>query len=86
MKHAKEFDENLTKEQYRNLAAKLLSQSISMHVLGYDTEYRRVRYDKKNNIFALGDNKRKTVITLLKPIEGVKYYEADWQREFGDNK
>ncbi|WP_240141667.1 minor capsid protein [Ligilactobacillus murinus] len=86
LKHAKEFDENLTKEQYRNLAAKLLSQSISMHVLGYDTEYRRVRYDKKNNIFALGDNKRKTVITLLKPIEGVKYYEADWQREFGDNK
>lgn len=84
-KHAKEFEEELTKEQYQEMAAELLSQPVSESILGYETEFRRVRYDKKNNMFVLGDNNKKTITTLLRPIEGSKYYETDWQREFGDN-
>lgn len=84
-KHAKEFEEELTKEQYQEMAADLLSQPVSESILGYETEFRRVRYDKKNNMFVLGDNNKKTITTLLRPIEGSKYYETDWQREFGDN-
>ncbi|MGT2715858.1 minor capsid protein [Streptococcus respiraculi] len=83
-KHSTEFP-NVSKERYREEAARLLGSPTNKNILGYDTEYRRVRYDVANNIFALGDNKRIRLTTMLKPKEGVSYYESDWKREFGDD-
>lgn len=35
------------KEQYQKAAASLLAELVSEDVLGYETEFRRVRYDCK---------------------------------------
>lgn len=82
-KHGHEFGIS-TKEEYLTIGRELLSEPISDQIMGYDTEYRRVRYDIARNIFVLGDNKRGRFTTILKPLEGADYYEQDWQREFGD--
>lgn len=84
-KHSEEFG-NITQAQYLELGRTLLGEPISDNVLGYDTEYRRVRYDLEKNIFALGDNKRGRVTTILKPEEGVNYFEQDWKRQLGDDQ
>ena len=84
-KHSEEFG-NITQAQYLELGRKLLGEPISDNILGYDTEYRRVRYDLEKNIFALGNNKSGRVTTILKPEEGVNYFEQDWKRQLGDNQ
>ena len=84
-KHSEEFG-NITQSQYLELGRTLLGEPIGDNVLGYDTEYRRVRYDLEKNIFALGDNKRGRVTTILKPEEGVNYFEQDWKRQLGDDQ
>lgn len=84
-KHSEEFG-NITQMQYLELGRTLLGEPIGDNVLGYDTEYRRVRYDLEKNIFALGDNKRGRVTTILKPEEGVNYFEQDWKRQLGDDQ
>ena len=84
-KHSEEFG-NITQAQYLELGRTLLGEPIGDNVLGYDTEYRRVRYDVEKNIFALGDNKRGRVTTILKPEEGVNYFEQDWKRQLGDDQ
>ena len=84
-KHSEEFG-NITQTQYLELGRTLLGEPIGDNVLGYDTEYRRVRYDLEKNIFALGDNKRGRVTTILKPEEGVNYFEQDWKRQLGDDQ
>lgn len=84
-KHSEEFG-NITQAQYLELGRTLLGEPIGDNVLGYDTEYRRVRYDLEKNIFALGDNKRGRVTTILKPEEGVNYFEQDWKRQLGDDQ
>lgn len=84
-KHSEEFGD-ITQAQYLELGRKLLGEPIGDNVLGYDTEYRRVRYDLEKNIFALGDNKRGRVTTVLKPEEGVNYFEQDWKRQLGDDQ
>lgn len=83
-KHGHEFGIS-TKEEYLTIGRELLSEPISDQIMGYDTEYRRVRYDIARNIFVLGDNKRGRFTTILKPLEGADYYEQDWQREFGNH-
>ena len=84
-KHSEEFG-NITQAQYLELGRKLLGEPIGDNILGYDTEYRRVRYDLEKNIFALGNNKSGRVTTILKPEEGVNYFEQDWKRQLGDNQ
>ena len=84
-KHSEEFG-NITQSQYLELGRTLLGEPIGDNVLGYDTEYRRVRYDLEKNIFALGDNKRGRVTTILKPEEGVNYFEQDWKRQLSDDQ
>ena len=84
-KHSEEFG-NITQAQYLELGRTLLGEPIGDNVLGYDTEYRRVRYDLEKNIFALGNNKRGRVTTILKPEEGVNYFEQDWKRQLGDDQ
>ena len=84
-KHSEEFG-NITQAQYLELGRTLLGEPIGDNVLGYDTEYRRVRYDLEKNIFALGDNKRGRITTILKPEEGVNYFEQDWKRQLGDDQ
>lgn len=83
-KHKHEFD-NVSKEDYLNIGRDLLSKPLQEKIIGYDTEKRRVRYDLENNIFVLGDNSRKRITTILKPKNGVEYYEQDWEREFNNN-
>ena len=84
-KHSEEFG-NITQAQYLELGRKLLGEPIGDNILGYDTEYRRVRYDLEKNIFALGNNKSGRVTTILKPEEGANYFEQDWKRQLGDNQ
>ena len=84
-KHSEEFG-NITQAQYLELGRKLLGEPIGDNILGYDTEYRRVRYDLEKNIFALGNNKSGRVTTILKPEEGVNYFEQDWKRQLGDDQ
>ena len=84
-KHSEEFG-NITQAQYLELGRKLLGEPIGDNIFGYDTEYRRVRYDLEKNIFALGNNKSGRVTTILKPEEGVNYFEQDWKRQLGDNQ
>lgn len=83
--HLKEFP-GLTGKQYQKKAADLLSRPITDNILGYDTDSRRVRYDLENNIFALGRVKQGTITTMLKPKEGVDYFDNDWKREFDNLK
>ncbi len=65
------------KVEYLAIGRELLSEPISDQIMGYDTEYRRVRYDIARNIFVLGDNKHARFTTILKPFEGADYYEQD---------
>lgn len=66
--HGDEFT-NISKEQYQKAAASLLAEPVSEDILGYDTEFRRVRYDHKNNIYALGNPKTKRITTMFRPKE-----------------
>lgn len=84
-KHAKEFVQNLTKEDYQKAAASLLSQPITEDVIGYETDKgRRVRYDKKNNIMAIGNRTTSGKIrinTMLRPEKGEEYYNENYDRD-----
>lgn len=83
-KHAKEFEEELTKEQYQEMAADLLSQPISDNVLGYETEEgRRVRYDKSRNIIVIGNlnSERARIATMMRPIKEEEYYHENYRRD-----
>ncbi len=84
-KHAKEFIQNLTKEDYQKAAASLLSQPIAEDVIGYETDKgRRVRYDKKNNIMAIGNRTTSGKIrinTMLRPEKGEEYYYENYDRD-----
>lgn len=78
--HKNEFD-GATKEEYRDIARDVLAQPVNDRYLGYDTEYRRIRYDLENNIYALGNNKRGKITTVFKPEKGVEYFEQNKKRD-----
>ncbi|MER0122416.1 hypothetical protein ABQH43_01610 [Streptococcus sp. ZJ100] len=81
--HAKEFG-NISRRQYQQLAAGLLAEPTSETILGYETETRRVRYDRENNIIAvgkIGKNKNVKITTMFKPDEKEAYYYDDYKRE-----
>ena len=80
--HGDEFT-NISKEQYQKAAASLLAEPVSEDVLGYDTEFRRVRYDHKNNIYALGNPKTKRITTMFRPKEGKEYYDGEVSKDLG---
>ena len=81
--HGDEFT-NISKEQYQKAAASLLAEPVSEDILGYDTESRRVRYDRENNIIAIGKigkNKNVKITTMFRPDEKEEYYYDDYERE-----
>lgn len=81
--HGDEFT-NISKEQYQKAAASLLAEPVSEDILGYDTEFRRVRYDHKNNIYALGNPKTKRITTMFRPKEGKEYYDGEVSKDLGN--
>ena len=81
--HGSEFA-NISKEQYQKAAASLLAEPVSEDILGYDTEFRRVRYDHKNNIYALGNPKTKRITTMFRPKEGKEYYDGEVSKDLGN--
>ncbi|WP_240915096.1 hypothetical protein [Streptococcus ruminicola] len=81
--HGDEFT-NISKGQYQKAAASLLAEPVSEDILGYDTESRRVRYDRENNIIAIGKigkNKNVKITTMFRPDEKEEYYYDDYERE-----
>ncbi|WP_241243893.1 hypothetical protein [Lactobacillus iners] len=84
-KHRNEFHYELTKEKYNEIASVLLSESIGNNIIGYDTNSgRRVRYDKKNNIIAIGSRTstgKVRINTLLRPKERENYYNENYNRD-----
>lgn len=78
--HGDEFT-NISKEQYQKAAASLLAEPVSEDILGYDTEFRRVRYDYKNNIYALGNPKTKRITTMFRPKGGKEYYDGEVSKD-----
>ena len=81
--HGDEFT-NISKKQYQKAAASLLAEPVSEDILGYDTEFRRVRYDHKNNIYALGNPKTKRITTMFRPKEGKEYYDGEVSKDLGN--
>ncbi len=81
--HGDEF-KNISKEQYQKAAASLLAEPVSEDILGYDTEFRRVRYDHKNNIYALGNPKTKRITTMFRPKGGKEYYDGEVSKDLGN--
>ena len=81
--HGDEFA-NISKEQYRKASASLLAEPVSENILGYDTEFRRVRYDRKNNIYVLGNPKTKRITTMFRPKEGKEYYDGEVSKDLGN--
>ncbi|MEQ2871045.1 MafB [Ligilactobacillus ruminis] len=81
--HGDEFA-NISKEQYRKATASLLAEPVSENILGYDTEFRRVRYDRKNNIYVLGNPKTKRITTMFRPKEGKEYYDGEVSKDLGN--
>ena len=47
----------------------------------YETEERRVRYDVKNNIYALGNPKTNKIKTMFKPNLGKEYFEDEFSKD-----
>lgn len=84
-KHAKEFVQSMSKEDYQKAAASLLSQPVDDAIIGYETDKgRRVRYDKKNNIMAIGNRTTSDKIrinTMLRPEKGEEYYNENYDRD-----
>ena len=81
--HGDEFT-NISKEQYQKAAASLLAEPVSEDILGYETDNRRVRYDRENNIIAIGKigkNKSVKITTMFRPDEKEDYYYDDYERE-----
>ncbi len=65
----------------------MLSEPISDQIMGYDTEYRRVRYDKAENIIVIGQRNKNNQVrlnTMLKPDTGEEYYHENYLRDFPD--
>ncbi|HEM5038904.1 TPA: minor capsid protein [Streptococcus suis] len=86
-KHSAEFP-NFSKEDYQKNASLLLASTVEGNILGYETDSgRRVRYDKVNNIIAIGQKNKHNqprLNTMLKPDEGEKYYYENYKRDFPD--
>ena len=84
-KHAKEFVQSMTKEDYQKAAASLLSQPVDDATVGYETEEgRRVRYDKKNNIMAIGNcttSGKIRINTMLRLEKVEEYYNENYDRD-----
>lgn len=84
-KHGNEFSDQVTKKEYQRMAADLLSKPVSENILGYDTEEgRRVRYDKENNVMAIGKITAKgkhNIKTILKPEKGEEYYRENSRKD-----
>lgn len=81
--HGSEFA-NISKEQYQEAAASLLAEPVSEDILGYETDNRRVRYDRENNIIAIGKigkNRSVKITTMFRPDEKEEYYYDDYERE-----
>ncbi len=81
--HGEEFGD-ITSAQYQKMAASLLAEPKSDNILGYETEERRVRYDVKNNIYALGNPKTNKIKTMFKPNLGKEYFEDEFSKDMGD--
>ena len=85
--HGSEFA-NIYKEQYQEAAASLLAEPVSEDILGYETDNRRVRYDRENNIIAIGKigkNRSVKITTMFRPDEKEEYYYDDYEREHNYN-
>ena len=85
--HGSEFA-NISKEQYQEAAASLLAEPVSEDILGYETDNRRVRYDRENNIIAIGKigkNRSVKITTMFRPDEKEEYYYDDYEREHNYN-
>ena len=87
LKHCAEFPD-LSKEDYQKTASLLLASPVDENILGYETEDgRRVRYDKANNIMAIGKknkNNQARLNTMLKPNNREDYYHENYKRDFPD--
>lgn len=81
--HGSQFGVN-TKSEYLHMAAALSAQPISDYILGYDTDTRHVRYDTKENVFALGNVKTGAITTMFKPERGKQYYEEQIRKDLGN--
>lgn len=81
--HVKEFG-NISKEKYRKLAASLLAKPTSKEVLGYETENRRVRYSRTDNIYVLGNPNTERITTMFKPENGEEYYNEEIAKDMDD--
>ena len=85
--HGSEFA-NISKEQYQEAAASLLAEPVSEDILGYETDNRRVRYDRENNIIAIGKigkNRSVKITTMFRLDEKEEYYYDDYEREHNYN-
>lgn len=81
--HGKEFGD-ITIEEYQKMASDLLSKPTSDKILGYQTEYRRVRYDIDNNIYVLANPKTFKIKTMFKPDLGREYYDGEFKKDMGN--
>ncbi|MGQ7504228.1 hypothetical protein ACTGYQ_00195 [Streptococcus suis] len=85
--HGNEFNAR-TADEYQTMAAELLSKPNTDMVLGYDTETRRVRYDKETGAIAVGKINPAggvKITTMFKPDNGEEYYHDDYEREHRHN-
>lgn len=78
--HGEQFS-SLSREEYLSHAQFILSQIKSERYFAYESGTRRVRYDVKDNVFALGNIKNSKIITMFKPDEGADYFETNQQRD-----
>lgn len=72
----------MTQEDYQKAAASLLSQPVDDATV---EEGRRLRYDKKNNIMAIGNctaSDKIRINTMLRPEKGEEYYNENYDRDY----
>lgn len=73
-KHSSDYS-NYSQSDYLNRARELLSSQVSETILGFTGTNEKVyRYDTQTGDFAVL-NKSKTIATLFKPKQGIKYWE-----------
>ena len=66
----------------------MLAELVSEDILGYETDNRRVRYDRENNIIAIGKigkNRSVKITTMFRLDEKEEYYYDDYEREHNYN-
>lgn len=78
-KHKKEY-ENISEEQYKNRAKKLLNIPVGGEIKGFTNKNGYVfRYNEKTNEFATA-KPNGVIETLFKPKEGKEYYRKEYEK------